>query len=134
MICLVSDTGHAIESVGEFAGGTRSECFRSGFGAALHQQINDDEAFIKKFRAPYAPFAAQKLWYEDSAPPEGYQPAALSQARLRGFGAGGATLARKLQGKHRQRGHSYCRRLRRSAILTRSMIWESPARIDAIEN
>ena len=79
--------------------GTRSRCFRSGFGAALHQQINDEEAFIKKFTAPYAPLVAQKLWYKDSAPPEGYQPATLSQAKQRGFGAGSATLARKLQKK-----------------------------------
>ena len=31
--------------------GTRSKCFRSGFGAALHQQINDEETFAKKFTA-----------------------------------------------------------------------------------
>ena len=59
--------------------GTGSKCFRYGFGAALHQQIND------------------------SAPPEGYQPATLSQVRQRGFGAGSATLACKLREKHKLR-------------------------------
>ena len=36
---------------GELEVGTRSKSFRSGFGAALHQQINDEEAFIKKLRS-----------------------------------------------------------------------------------
>ena len=79
--------------------GTRSRCFRSGFGAALHQHIADEAAFIRKFTAPYAPLTAQKLWYKDSPPPQDYQPATLSQARQRGFGAGSASLARKLQQK-----------------------------------
>ena len=79
--------------------GTRSRCFRSGFGAALHQHIGDEAAFIRKFTAPYAPLVAQKLWYKDSPPPQDHQPATLSQARQRGFGAGSASLARKLQQK-----------------------------------
>ena len=79
--------------------GTKSRCFRSGFGVALHQHIGDEAAFIRKFTAPYAPLTAQKLWYKDSPPPLDYQPATLSQARQRGFGAGSASLARKLQQK-----------------------------------
>ncbi len=81
--------------------GTRSRCFRAGFGGALHQHIDDEAEFVRKFTAPYAPLIAQKLWYKDGPPPEGggYQPATLSQARLRGWGAGSAALARKLQKK-----------------------------------
>ena len=79
--------------------GTRSRCFRAGFGGALHQRIDDEAEFVRKFTAPYAPLIAQKLWYKDGPPPEGgvYQPATLSQARQRGWGAGSAALARKLQ-------------------------------------
>ena len=79
--------------------GTRSRCFRAGFGGALHQHIDDEAAFVRKFTAPYAPLIAQKLWYKDGPPPEGHQPATLSQARQRGWGAGSAALARKLQKK-----------------------------------
>lgn len=89
--------------------GSRSRCFRSGFGAALHQRIDDEEAFIRKFTAPYAPLVAQKLWYKDSPPPQDhYQPATLSQARQRGFGAGSAELARKLL-KKRHSGNVHSR-------------------------
>ena len=104
---------------GELEVGTRSKCFRSGFGAALHQHITDEEAFIKKFTAPYAPLVVQKLWYKDSAPPEGYQPATLSQARQRGFGAGSATLARKLQKKLHE-GSAGAGRTRTRSASTRS--------------
>ena len=79
--------------------GTRSACFRAGFGGALHQHIDDEAEFVRKFTAPYAPLIAQKLWYKDGPPPEAYQPATLSQARQRGWGAGSAALARKLQKK-----------------------------------
>ena len=83
--------------------GTRSACFRSGFGAALYQKIDDEDAFIKKFSAPYEHLVPQKLWYKDSAAPAGYELATLSQARLRGWGAGSATLARKIA---RRRGQT----------------------------
>jgi hypothetical protein len=81
--------------------GTRSRCFRAGFGGALHQRIDDEAEFVRKFTAEYAPLVVQKLWYKDGPPPqgEGYQPATLSQARQRGWGAGSAALARKLQKK-----------------------------------
>ena len=89
--------------------GSRSRCFRSGFGAAMHQRIDDEEAFIRKFTAPYAPLVAQKLWYKDSPPPQDhYQPATPSQARQRGFGAGSAELARKLL-KKRHSGNVHSR-------------------------
>ena len=35
--------------------GTRSRCFRSGFGAALHQDVVNAAEFIRKFIAPYEP-------------------------------------------------------------------------------
>ena len=81
--------------------GTRSRCFRAGFGGALHQHIDDEAEFMRKFTAEYAPLVVQKLWYKDGPPPqgEGYQPATLSQARQRGWGAGSAALARRLQKK-----------------------------------
>ena len=79
--------------------GTRSRCFRAGFGGALHQHVDDEAKFVRKFTVPYAPLIAQRLWYKDGPPPEGHQPATLSQARQRGWGAGSAALARKLQKK-----------------------------------
>ena len=82
--------------------GTRSACFRAGFGGALHQHIDDEAEFVRKFTAPYAPLIAQELWYKDGPPPEGHQPATLSQARQRGWGAGSAALARKLQKKRNE--------------------------------
>jgi hypothetical protein len=88
--------------------GTRSRCFRSGFGAALHQDVVNAAEFIRKFTAPYEPLVSQKLWYKDKPPPEGYQPTTLSQARQRGFGAGSAALARKLQ-KERHGGSTDAR-------------------------
>ena len=57
--------------------GTRSRCFRAGFGGALHQHIDDEAAFVRKFTAPYAPLIAQKFWYKDGPPPESHQPATL---------------------------------------------------------
>ncbi len=86
--------------------GTKSKSFRSGFGAALWQHIEDEEAFIKKFSVPYEPLVSQRLWYKDSAVPPGYQPATLSQARQRGWGAGSATLARRLRAKRHGSPHS----------------------------
>ena len=74
---------------------------RAGFGAALYQHVANEEGFIHKFSARYAPLVEQKLWYKDTPVPEGYQPATLSQARLRGWGAGSAELARRLRAKRR---------------------------------
>ncbi len=101
--------------------GTRSRCFRAGFGGALHQHIDDEAAFVRKFTAPYAPLIAQKLWYKDGPPPEGegYQPATLSQARQRGWGAGSAALARKLQ-KKLKAGSAGAGRTRPRSASTRS--------------
>ena len=77
--------------------GTRSRCFRAGFGGALHQHIDDEAEFVRKFTAPYAPLIAQKLWHKDGPPPEGHPPATLSQARQRG---GGRLRAWPLRKKH----------------------------------
>ncbi len=101
--------------------GTRSRCFRAGFGGALHQHIDDEAEFVRKFTAPYAPLIAQKLWYKDGPPPEGegYQPAILSQARQRGWGAGSAALARKLQ-KKLNAGSAGTGRTRTRSASTRS--------------
>ena len=41
--------------------GTRSRCFRAGFGGALHQHVDDEAEFVRKFTAPYAPLVVQKL-------------------------------------------------------------------------
>ncbi len=81
--------------------GTRSACMRAGFGAALYQHVPNEQEFINKFSARYAPLIEQKLFYKDGRVPEGYQPATLSQARLRGWGAGSAELARRLRAKRR---------------------------------
>ena len=99
--------------------GTRSACFRAGFGGALHQHIDDEAEFVRKFTAPYAPLIAQKLWYKDGPPPEGHQPATLSQARQRGWGAGSAALARKLQKKLHE-GSAGAGRTRTRSASTRS--------------
>ena len=93
-----------IENGGTLEVGARSSCFRSGYGGALYQHIRDEDAFIRKFSVPYAPLVVQKLWYKDSPPPAGYQPATLSQARTRGWGAGSAALARKLREKRKGQG------------------------------
>ena len=99
--------------------GTRSRCFRVGFGGALHQHIDDEAEFVRKFTAPYAPLVVQKLWYKDGPPPQGYQPATLSQARQRGWGTGSATLARKLQKKFHG-GSASAGRTRTRSASTRS--------------
>ena len=41
--------------------GTRSRCFRAGFGGALRQHIDDEAEFVRKFTAEYAPLVMQKL-------------------------------------------------------------------------
>ena len=101
--------------------GARSACFRAGFGGALHQHIDDEAEFVRKFTAEYSPLVVQKLWYKDGPPPEGggYQPATLSQARQRGWGAGSAALARKLQ-KKRHGGSTGAGRTRPRSASTRS--------------
>ena len=86
--------------------GTRGQCVGAGYGAALFQHIEDEDAFIKKFSAPYEPLVPQQLWHKDSDPPPGYQAATLSQARQRGWGAGSAALARKLQAKRVHKAHT----------------------------
>ena len=101
--------------------GTRSHCFRASFGGALHHHIDDEAEFVRKFTAPYAPLIAHKLWYKGGPPPEGegYQPATLSQARQRGWGAGSAALARKLQ-KKLNAGSAGTGRTRTRSASTRS--------------
>lgn len=86
---------------GDLEPGTRAACTRQGFGAALYQNVENEEEFIRKFSVKYEPYVSQKLWYKNSPVPyhEGYQPATLSQCRLRGWGAGSAELARRLRAK-----------------------------------
>ena len=84
---------------GDLDVGTRSACMRAGFGAALYQHVANEEEFIRKFSARYAPLVEQNLYFKDGPVPDGYQPATLSQARLRGWGAGSAELARRLRAK-----------------------------------
>ena len=93
---------------GALDAGSRSRCFQQGFGAALFQQVPDEDAFLEKFSARYAPLVEQRLWYKNSEVPEGYQAATLSQCRLRGWGAGSAELARRMRAKkhHRSGGRA----------------------------
>ena len=86
---------------GDLEPGTRAACMRQGFGAALYQHVENEEESIRKFAVKHEPYVSQKLCYKNSPVPyhEGYQPATLSQCRLRGWGAGSAELARRLRGK-----------------------------------
>ena len=81
--------------------GDRGRCFQQGFGSALFQHVSDEAAFLHKFSGKYEHLVPQRLWYKNSQVPthEGYQPATLSQCRLRGWGAGSAELARRLRAK-----------------------------------
>ena len=74
------------ENGGEQRLGSRSECFRKGFG------------FIRTHTVPYEKIVTQRLWYHDSIEnmPSDYQLCTLPQAFQRGFGAGQARLARQL--------------------------------------
>ena len=81
--------------------GDRGKCFQQGFGSALFQHVSDEAAFLAKYSGKYEHLVPQRLWYKNSPAPthEGYQPATLSQCRLRGWGAGSAELARRLRAK-----------------------------------
>ena len=61
-------------------------CASVDVAAGQQPAFDDEAAFVRKFTAPYAPLIAQKLWCKDGPPPEGHQPATLSQARQRGWG------------------------------------------------
>ena len=86
---------------GHLAIGDRGKCFQQGFGSALFQHVSDEAAFLAKYSGKYEHLVPQRLWYKNSPAPthEGYQPATLSQCRLRGWGAGSAELARRLRAK-----------------------------------
>ena len=86
--------------------GRPSECFRKGFGGALYQHVDDEDAFIEKFNAPYEKLIAQEeLWFKDTGPPEGMIRCTLPQARQRGWGAGSRELARRLSLKRQKHAH-----------------------------
>ena len=77
--------------------GRPSECIQRGFGAALHQHVEDVEAFVRMHSGAYEKLIDPKLWYKNSEPPDGMQRATLPMCFQKGFGAGTAALARKLQ-------------------------------------
>ena len=77
--------------------GRPSECIQRGFGAALHQRVEDVEAFVRMHSGAYEKLIDPKLWYKNSEPPDGMQRATLPMCFQKGFGAGTAALARKLQ-------------------------------------
>jgi len=88
--------------------GSRSECFRKGFGSGLHSKPENVDEFIHTHSVPYENIAHQRLWFRDATEdmPADYQLCTLPQAFQRGFGAGQARLARKLLEEKHQRAHA----------------------------
>ena len=80
--------------------GRPSECIQRGFGAALHQPVENVEAFVRMHSGPYEKLIDPQLWFKNSEPPHGMQRATLPMCFQKGFGAGTAALARKLREKH----------------------------------
>ena len=80
--------------------GRPSECIQRGFGAALHQPVEDVEAFVRTHGGPYEKLIDPHLWFKNSEPPHGMQRATLPMCFQKGWGAGTAALARKLREKH----------------------------------
>ena len=83
---------------GEQRLGSRSECFRKGFGSGLYSKPEKVDEFIRTHAVPYEKIVTQRLWYHDSTEnmPSDFQLCTLPQAFQRGFGAGQAKLARQL--------------------------------------
>ncbi len=83
-----------------YALGTSAQCISKGFGAALHQHVDDPREFVKRFDAPYEKIINldHLSWFKNSEPPPGKHRATLPMAFQKGFGAGSAALARKLKG------------------------------------
>lgn len=79
--------------------GTSAQCISKGFGAALHQHIDDEREFVKRFDAPYEKIIDLDsiLWYKNSDPPAGRHRATLPMAFQKGWGAGSAALAKKIK-------------------------------------
>ena len=80
--------------------GRPSECIQRGFGAALHQPVEDVEAFVRMHGGPYEKLIDPQLWYKNKDPPHGMQRASLPMCFQKGWGAGTAALARKLREEH----------------------------------
>ena len=80
--------------------GRPSECIQRGFGAALHQPVENVEAFVRMHSGPYEKLIDPQLWFKNSEPPHGMQRATLPMCFQKGWGAGTAALARKLREKH----------------------------------
>ena len=70
------------------------------FVAALHQPVEDVEAFVRMHSGPYEKLIDPQLWFKNSEPPHGMQRATLPMCFQKGWGAGTAALARKLREKH----------------------------------
>ena len=80
--------------------GRPSECIQRGFGAALHQPVEDVQAFVRTHGGPYEKLIDPQLWFKNKAPPPGAQRAIIPMCFQKGWGAGTAALARKLREKH----------------------------------
>ena len=80
--------------------GRPSECIQRGFDTALHQPVENVEAFVRMHSGPYEKLIDPQLWFKNSEPPHGMQRATLPMCFQKGWGAGTAALARKLREKH----------------------------------
>ena len=83
---------------GDMEIGSPSACFRKGFGAGFHQEIDPAhlEDFLKDHIGPYKRYIEQPLYYGDGPVPAGKFRATLSQCRSRGFGVGSVQRAKKI--------------------------------------
>ena len=80
--------------------GRPSECIQRGFGDALHQPVEDVEAFVRTHGGPYEKLIDPQLWFKNKAPPPCVQRATLPMCFQKGWGAGTTAPARKLREKH----------------------------------
>ena len=92
---------------GDMEIGSPSQCFRKGFGAGFHQEIDPAhlEEFLTDNSGPYKRYIDQPLYYGDGPVPAGKIRATLSQRRSCGFGVGSVQRAKKIL-KERKRGIS----------------------------
>ena len=77
--------------------GTHKECFKKGFRKGYSTRVKDVRKFMQEWSSGYEPHIRQKLWYNDSNPPPGYQMATLSQSIQRGFAFGCVKKAKQLK-------------------------------------
>ena len=68
--------------------------------AALHQPVEDVEAFVRMHSGPREKLIDPQLWFKNSEPPHWLQRVTLPMWFQKGWGVGTAALARKLREKH----------------------------------